>query len=158
MVPSLAFVGGLVVDSWVLKFHVAYPNYDLFCDGVCGLCPHALFLQARSQILLLNYDNYDTLITYFVILYVNLLQFPECVDKISIACLDLHYSVPFNHKKHKSDYDVMPMVLPSINTDNENNIFDGYSDDCGDERKMAGDVANEEETIGPKVTNGVASK
>ena len=52
----------------------------------------------------------------------------------------------------------MPMVLPSISTDSENNNFDGDSDDCGDERKVVGDVANEEETIGPKVTNGVASK
>ena len=27
MVPSLAFVGGLVVDSWRSKFHVADPTF-----------------------------------------------------------------------------------------------------------------------------------
>jgi len=66
--------------------------------------------------------------------------------------LDLHYSVPFNHKKHKeaSDYDVKPLVLPTINTD-----------ECdGDEEK---DEDNEEDeecqvtTSGSDSVDGLAS-
>jgi len=74
--------------------------------------------------------------------------------KISIACLDLRYSVPFNHKKHKetSNYDVKPLVLPAINTD-----------ECdGDEDKSTEFNEEDEEregaTGGSDSVDGVASK
>jgi len=57
------------------------------------------------------------------------LQFPECEDQISIACLDLYYSVPFNHKKHKSEDDVMPMVLPNLKDDSIDDSDNEYMDE-----------------------------
>jgi len=67
--------------------------------------------------------------------------------------LDLRYSVPFNHKKHKeaSDYDVKPLVLPAINTD-----------ECDDEDKSTEFNEEDEErkgaTGGSDSVDGVASK
>ena len=58
------------------------------------------------------------------------LQFPECSNRISIACLNLKYSVPFSHKKYREtkNYDVNPLVLPMCEECDD--MDDGVADDC----------------------------
>ena len=65
--------------------------------------------------------------------------------------MDLRYSVPFNHKKHKeaSAYDVKPLVLPTINTD---------ECDGDEENSTEFNEENEGAASGPDNVDGVASK
>ena len=60
--------------------------------------------------------------------------------KISITCLALQYSVPFNHKKHKeaSDYDVKPLVLPTISNDEDDGDDDMNSSEKDEEQVSGG--------------------
>jgi len=63
--------------------------------------------------------------------------------------LGLHYSVPFNYKKYKeaSEYDVKPLVLPTINTDE----YDG--DDEEDKEEQHERVPGESEKYCSKWVN-----
>ena len=64
--------------------------------------------------------------------------------------MDLRYSVPFNHKKHKeaSAYDVKPLVLPTINADESD----------GDEENSYDEDEGYEETTDEPVNDGIASE
>ena len=66
----------------------------------------------------------------------------------------LRYSVPFNHKKHKeaSDYDVKPLVLPSISNDE----CDG--DDNNDVKSSEFNKKDEEQASGGTDVDGAESK
>ena len=66
----------------------------------------------------------------------------------------LRYSVPFNHKKHKeaSDYDVKPLVLPSISNDEG----DGDDDDVNSSEFNEKD--EEQVSVGTDVVDGAASE
>ena len=66
----------------------------------------------------------------------------------------LRYSVPFNHKKHKeaSDYDVKPLVLPSIGNDE----CDGDGDN--DVKSSKFNEKDEEQASGETDVDGAASE